>query len=133
MPVNKIDLNADVGESFGIYRYGYDKEVMDYIASVNVACGFHAGDPVVMRETIQLACEKNLEIGAHPGLPDLIGFGRRFINVSISEACDYVLYQIGALEAFAKRCGVSLQHVKFHGALQRMTADDKDLAASSLP
>jgi UPF0271 protein len=128
--LSSVNISCDVGESFGIYRYGYDKEVMDYIASVNVACGFHAGDPVVMRETIQLACEKNLEIGAHPGLPDLIGFGRRFMNVSISEACDYVLYQIGALDAFTKRFGVSLRHVKFHGALQRMTAGDKNLAAA---
>jgi len=128
--LSSINISCDVGESFGIYHYGYDKEVMDQVASVNVACGFHAGDPVVMRATIQLACEKNLEIGAHPGLPDLIGFGRRSMNVSIAEACDYVLYQIGALEAFCKLLGASLQHVKFHGALQRMTANDKNLAAA---
>lgn len=123
-----IDIGCDVGESFGVYRYGYDEEVMDLITSANIACGFHAGDPVTMRKTITLAAGKNVAVGAHPGLPDLLGFGRRIMNIPPTEACDYVTYQIGALEGMCRLAGVKLEHVKFHGALARMSAVDKTLA-----
>jgi UPF0271 protein len=123
-----IDLACDVGESFGVYHYGYDEEVMDFLTSANIACGFHAGDPVNMHITVNTAIRKGVAIGAHPGLPDLLGFGRRMIHVSPSEVCDYIVYQIGAMEAFCKLKGTSLQHVKCHGALARMLATDEDLA-----
>lgn len=123
-----IDLNCDMGESFGAYRIGKDEELLDYITSANIACGFHAGDPSTMRKTVQVAIEKNVAIGAHPGLPDLEGFGRRRMDVSYDEAYDMVLYQIGSLQAFVKASGSSLNHVKPHGALYNMAAKDKHLA-----
>lgn len=123
-----IDIGCDVGEGFGVYKYGYDEEVMEYITSANIACCFHAGDPVVMHKTLQMAAAKKVAVGAHPGLPDLLGFGRRFMNVSAPDLCDYITYQVGALEAFCKINGVRLEHVKFHGALARMSATDKGLA-----
>ncbi|WP_368908657.1 LamB/YcsF family protein, partial [Bacillus wiedmannii] len=97
-----IDLNCDLGESFGAYKMGNDDEILPFVSSINVACGFHAGDPTVMRKTVEKALQRNVAIGAHPGFPDLIGFGRRNMNVSASEVYDYVLYQIGALDAFVK-------------------------------
>ena len=120
MPVNKIDLNSDVGESFGNYKLGLDEDVIPLISSANIACGFHAGDPAVMRRTIAIAHENGTSIGAHPGFPDLIGFGRRELDASLEEIKDYVTYQIGALQAFAAAQGMNLQHVKPHGALYNM-------------
>jgi UPF0271 protein len=124
MPVNTIDLNSDVGESFGNYKLGLDEDVIPLISSANIACGFHAGDPAVMRQTIAIAKENGVAIGAHPGFPDLIGFGRRNLDASLEEIKDYVTYQIGALQAFAAAQGVKLQHVKPHGALYTMAVKD---------
>lgn len=124
----EIDLNCDMGESFGAYKIGNDKQMLQHITSANIACGFHAGDPSIMRETVRMAIEENVEIGAHPGLPDLIGFGRRAIEISPQEAYDMVVYQIGALQAFVQAEGARLQHVKPHGALFNMAAKRKDLA-----
>ena len=124
----QIDLNADVGESFGRWRLGNDAEVMKRITSANVACGFHAGDPGVMRATIRRAREAAVAVGAHPGFPDLVGFGRRNMAASPQEVEDFVLYQIGALAAIAAAEGVRLQHVKAHGALYNMAVRDRTLA-----
>jgi len=119
-----IDLNSDVGESFGAYRIGLDEEVIPLISSANIGCGFHGGDPRVMRKTIALAQEHGVAIGAHPGFPDLIGFGRRKIDATLEEIRDYVTYQIGALQAFAIMQKMRLQHVKAHGALYNMAERD---------
>ena len=124
MPLNKIDLNSDVGESFGNYKLGLDEEVIPLISSANIACGFHAGDPTVMRHTIAIAKKNGVAIGAHPGFPDLIGFGRRNLDASLEEIRDYVTYQIGALQAFTAAAGMTLQHVKPHGALYNMAVRD---------
>ena len=124
MPLNKIDLNSDVGESFGNYKLGLDEEVIPLISSANIACGFHAGDPTVMRHTIAIAKNNGVAIGAHPGFPDLIGFGRRNLDASLGEIRDYVTYQIGALQAFTAAAGMTLQHVKPHGALYNMAVKD---------
>lgn len=124
----KVDLNADLGESFGAYTIGMDSEVLRYITSANVACGFHAGDPMVMQKTVALAAERNTAVGAHPGFPDLMGFGRRKMNISAEEARAYIQYQVGALQAFAKARGIRLQHVKPHGAFYNMAAVDDKLA-----
>lgn len=126
--MNKIDLNSDLGESFGIYTIGCDEKVLKYVSSANIACGLHAGDPHVIRKTVCLALENNVAIGAHPGLMDLIGFGRRKMDIKPQEAYDLVVYQVGALEAFVKAEGAKMQHVKPHGALYNMAAKDKSLA-----
>ncbi len=123
-----VDLNADVGESVGVHRYGDDDGVMPFITSANIACGFHAGDPGVMRATVALALAHGVTVGAHPGLPDLIGFGRREMQVSPREVEDMVAYQVGALAGIAAGQGVSLAHVKPHGALYNMAARDRALA-----
>ncbi|HDR7793958.1 TPA: 5-oxoprolinase subunit PxpA [Bacillus luti] len=123
-----IDLNCDLGESFGAYKMGNDDEILPFVSSINVACGFHAGDPTVMRQTVEKAIKHNVAIGAHPGFPDLIGFGRRNMNVSASEVYDYVLYQIGALDGFVKAAGGEMHHVKPHGALYNMAATDQKIA-----
>ncbi|RWZ58132.1 LamB/YcsF family protein [Halobacillus fulvus] len=123
-----VDLNCDMGESFGAYTIGRDREILDYITSANIACGFHAGDPSVMKETVKMAVDKQVAIGAHPGLPDLVGFGRRKLDISPDEAYDMTLYQIGALKAFVEISGSKLQHVKPHGALFNMAAKDRELA-----
>jgi UPF0271 protein len=123
-----IDLNCDMGESFGAYTIGADAEVMASISSANLACGFHGGDPGVMRRTVRLARDAGVAVGAHPGLPDLAGFGRRQMRVSPQEVEDMVLYQIGALVAVAHSEGVRLQHVKAHGALYNMAVRDRALA-----
>jgi len=123
-----IDLNCDLGESFGRWSLGQDAEVMRSITSANVACGFHAGDPDVMRRTVRLAKASGVAIGAHPGFPDLVGFGRRNMSASPDEVEGFVLYQIGALAAIARADGVRLQHVKAHGALYNMAARDRALA-----
>ena len=127
MPVKKIDLNSDVGESFGNYKLGLDEDVIPLISSANIACGFHAGDPAVMKRTIAIAKESGVAVGAHPGFPDLIGFGRRNMDASLEEIHDYVLYQIGALQGFATAQGVKLQHVKPHGALYNMAVQNNDI------
>ena len=123
-----IDLNADLGESFGRWSLGGDGEVLQSITSANVACGFHAGDPGVMRATVQAAREAGVAVGAHPGFPDLVGFGRRDLAASPREVEDLVLYQVGALAAIAAAEGVRLQHVKPHGALYNMAVRDRSLA-----
>ncbi len=125
---NRVDINSDIGESFGVYKIGMDEEVVKYISSANVACGFHAGDPNVMAKTVELCIQNNVAIGAHPGFPDLLGFGRRNMDVSASEVKNYVIYQIGALLAFTLSKGAKLQHVKTHGALYNMAAVDEKLA-----
>lgn len=124
----KVDLNCDMGESFGVYRLGNDEAIMDFITSANIACGFHAGDPATMRKTVQLALEKNVGIGAHPGLQDLVGFGRRNLSLSPQEAYDLVVYQIGALSGFVQAEGGKMQHVKAHGALYNMAAQNAGLS-----
>ncbi|MTH52845.1 5-oxoprolinase subunit PxpA [Bacillus mangrovi] len=126
----QIDLNCDLGESFGSYSIGSDEAILPLVSSVNVACGFHAGDPSVMRKTVQMAIRSGTAIGAHPGFPDLQGFGRRQLSVTPSEAYDMVLYQIGALDGFVRSEGGSLHHVKPHGALYNMAAGDSSLAAA---
>jgi UPF0271 protein len=123
-----IDLNCDMGEAFGNYPMPNDDILMDYISSANIACGFHAGDPEVMRHTVNMAIKKGVAIGAHPGLPDLQGFGRREMKISDSEAYQMTLYQIGALFSFVKAAGGNLHHVKAHGALYNMAARDPALA-----
>jgi UPF0271 protein len=123
-----IDLNCDMGEAFGNYAMPNDDQLMDYISSANIACGFHAGDPGVMQQTVALAVKKGVAIGAHPGLPDLQGFGRREMKISANEAYQLTLYQIGALNGFVKAVGAKLHHVKAHGALYNMAAKDTDLA-----
>jgi UPF0271 protein len=126
----RVDLNCDMGESFGAYRIGADDDVFPFITSANVACGFHGGDPTVMRTTIATAKRRGVAIGAHPGLPDLIGFGRRTLDVSPDEVYDMVVYQVGALLGFANAAGTTLQHVKPHGALYNMAAASARLAAA---
>ena len=124
----RIDLNSDLGESFGPWAMGQDAALMDSISSANVACGFHAGDPGTMRATIALAREKGVAIGAHPGFQDLVGFGRREIKATPAEVEDLVLYQVSALAGMASAQGVRLQHVKAHGALYNMACRDRALA-----
>ncbi|MCS0789495.1 LamB/YcsF family protein [Cytobacillus firmus] len=123
-----VDINCDMGESFGSYKMGRDEEILDYITSANIACGFHAGDPATMRKTVKMALEKNVGLGVHPGLQDLHGFGRRDINITPQEAYDLVVYQIGALYAFVKSEGGKLQHVKPHGALFNMASKSAPLS-----
>jgi UPF0271 protein len=123
-----IDLNCDMGESFGAYKMGTDEEILNYITSANIACGFHAGDPTTMRKTVTMALERNVGIGVHPGLPDLVGFGRRTMDISPQEAYDLIVYQIGAVYAFTKAEGGKLQHVKPHGALYNMAAKSPSLS-----
>lgn len=124
----QVDLNADMGESFGVYRIGVDEELMSHVTSANIACGFHAGDPTVMRKAVNQALSRGVSVGAHPGLPDLAGFGRRNIDITPDEAYDMVTYQIGALQAFVKQEGGVLRHVKPHGALYNMAATSRALA-----
>ncbi|WLR52139.1 5-oxoprolinase subunit PxpA [Bacillus tianshenii] len=123
-----IDLNCDLGESFGAYTIGNDEQVLKYISSANVACGFHAGDPDVMKETVKLAIQNGVRIGAHPGLQDLSGFGRREMKILPAEAYNLVAYQIGALQAIAATEGAAVHHVKPHGALYNMASKDERLA-----
>lgn len=126
----KVDLNSDLGESFGAYKIGMDADILQYVSSANVACGFHAGDPIVMEETVQLAKKAGAAVGAHPGYPDLQGFGRRNMICTPKEVKVYVKYQLGALLAFTRSAGIPLQHCKPHGALYNMAAKDKALAAA---
>lgn len=124
----KIDLNCDLGESFGSYTKGNDERILEKITSANIACGFHAGDPVIMQKTVQLALKNGVNIGAHPGYPDLQGFGRRDMNMNPNDVYSLVLYQIGALFAVVKAQGGKLSHVKPHGALYNRAAKDKKIA-----
>ncbi len=123
-----IDLNSDLGESFGRWTLGHDADVMRSITSANVACGYHAGDPGIMRETVRLARDHGVAVGAHPAFPDLVGFGRRNMAASPAEVENFVLYQLGALAAMAGAEGVTLQHVKPHGALYNMAIRDRALS-----
>ncbi|HVL68864.1 MAG TPA: 5-oxoprolinase subunit PxpA [Vicinamibacterales bacterium] len=123
----RIDINCDMGESYGRWQLGADAAVMPFISSANIACGAHAGDPAVMRATLRLARDHRVACGAHPGFADLAGFGRREIPVTPAEAADLVLWQIGALEAIARSEGMRLRHVKAHGALYNMAARDRTL------
>lgn len=126
----RVDLNADVGESFGAYAIGHDAGLMRAITSANVAAGFHAGDPSVLRDTIRLAKASGVAVGAHPGLPDIAGFGRREMRLSAEEVEDLVLYQVAAVAGVASAEGVRLQHVKPHGALYTMAARDTSIASA---
>lgn len=126
----RIDLNSDLGESFGRYTIGLDDQIIPLVSSANIACGQHAGDPMVMRDTVKMAAEAGVAIGAHPGYPDLQGFGRRDMRLSPDEAYTYMLYQIGALQAFCVAQGVRLAHVKPHGQLYNHAAADPELAAA---
>ncbi|MCL2789239.1 MAG: 5-oxoprolinase subunit PxpA [Desulfobulbus sp.] len=123
----QIDLNCDMGESFGAYCLGEDEAIIASVSSINIACGLHAGDPHVMNRTVRLAKERGVAVGVHPGLPDLLGFGRRDMACSPEEIADYLTYQIGALQAFCTAQGVRLRHVKPHGALYNRAANDEQL------
>ena len=121
----RIDLNCDLGESFGSFKVGHDAAIMPFITSANVACGFHAGDPMIMAETVELAKKNKVAVGAHPGFPDLLGFGRRDMGLSKKEVKNIMLYQVGALQVFTRSIGIALQHVKPHGALYNATAKNE--------
>ena len=129
-PTATVDLNCDMGESFGAWTLGQDADLMPLITSANVACGFHAGDPGVMRQTVRLALRQGVAIGAHPGLPDLVGFGRRNMDISPEEAFDMTVYQLGALAAVVRAEGGKLHHLKPHGALYNLAATNAGLAES---
>ena len=124
----KIDLNADLGEGFGPWRMGEDEALMSLISSANVACGYHAGDPLIMDTTVRLAKAGGIDLGAHVGFPDLMGFGRRQMNIEIKELATYVIYQLGALAGMAAVNGHRMTHMSFHGALGNMAAADPALA-----
>ncbi|MPZ87039.1 MAG: 5-oxoprolinase subunit PxpA [Nitriliruptorales bacterium] len=119
-----VDFNADLGESFGLWERGADAALMEVISSANVACGFHAGDPSTIRTSVERAVARGVAVGAHPGFPDLLGFGRRALQVSEPVLRDYVIYQVGAVRQFAALAGVELHHVKPHGALYMMALED---------
>jgi UPF0271 protein len=123
-----IDLNCDMGESYGAWKMGDDAGVMPHISSANIACGFHGGDPATIRKTVRLALDHGVAVGAHPSLPDLQGFGRRAMKISPQEMYDLVVYQAGAVEAFARAAGAKLHHIKCHGALYNMAATDEALS-----
>jgi UPF0271 protein len=126
----RIDINCDLGESYGHFKVGQDAQIMPHITSANVACGFHSGDPVTIAHTVKMAKKYGVAVGAHPGYPDLLGFGRREMKLSTEETRSYITYQIGALQAFAKASNISLQHVKPHGALYNVAAKDRDVSRS---
>jgi len=131
MPSKYIDLNCDMGESYGRWSLGADEEIMPFITSANVACGFHGGDPHVMRKTVALALRHRVAIGSHPSLPDLIGFGRRTMDVSPAELKDYLCYQTGALREYCRAAGTDLQHMKPHGILYTMIEKQPDQSWST--
>lgn len=128
--IKTIDLNADMGEGFGPWRMGADEALLDVVTSANIACGYHAGDPDTMTATMAQALAKGVRIGAHPGLPDLQGFGRRRMQISLDEARHLVAYQVGAAAGIARMQGAGLQHVKLHGALANMAAEHEAMAAA---
>lgn len=123
-----VDLNSDIGEGFGAYTMGDDNEILKYITAAQVACGWHAGDPMIMDKVVRTAAERGVAVGAHPSFPDLMGFGRRKMNISFEEAKNYVKYQVGALSAFTKTYGVKIHHLAPHGAMGNMCQDDRELA-----
>jgi 5-oxoprolinase (ATP-hydrolysing) subunit A len=127
-----VDLNSDVGEGYGPYTMGHDEQLFQYITSANIACGYHAGDPSTIRKTLDLAARHGIAVGAHPGYPDRLHFGRVALPYSAEEVTDFILYQIGALQLMAERAGLSLQHVKLHGALYHAAAQDQMLAETFL-
>ena len=126
----QIDLNCDMGESFGTYELGYDAQAMPFVTSINVACGFHASDPDNMAKTVALAKQHGVAVGAHPGYPDLVGFGRRSMALTAEEVKNTVIYQIGALDSFCRAAGIKLQHVKVHGALYNNAEKDLTIATA---
>src|SRR3954449_6941439 len=126
--MKRINLNCDMGESYGAWKMGADAEVMPHISSANIACGFHGGDPATIRKTVRLAIDHGVAIGAHPSLPDLQGFGRRVMKISSQDMYDLVVYQAGAVEGFARAAGAKLHHIKCHGALYNMAANDEALS-----
>lgn len=128
MTQHTLDINCDMGESYGAWTIGNDSAVMPLITSANIACGFHGGDPATIRKTVALAVQAKVAVGAHPSLPDLVGFGRRTMQITAQEMYDLVLYQAGAVAAFAHAAGVPLHHVKCHGALYNMAATDEGLS-----
>lgn len=123
-----VDINCDMGESFGIYKLGMDEEIIKLISSANIACGFHAGDPNVMDYTVKMAKKNNVGIGVHMGFPDLMGFGRRAMDISYEHLVNYNIYQMGALEAFCRKHGVKIQHIKAHGGMGTLSDIDKKVA-----
>lgn len=125
-----MDMNCDMGESFGSYTLGYDSEAMPHVTSLNVACGFHASDPDVMAKTVFMAKKLGVAVGAHPGYPDLVGFGRRNMALSLEETKHAVMYQIGALDGFCRAAGIKMQHVKAHGALYNTAGDNLEVATA---
>ncbi len=125
-----LDLNSDLGESMGLYKIGMDESMLSIVTSANIACGFHGGDPVVMRQTVKTAIENGVSIGAHPGYPDLLGFGRRQMSLSPDEAYSYILYQLGALNAFVRAQGGEIAHIKPHGAMYNTGCKDISLATA---
>jgi UPF0271 protein len=125
-----VDLNCDMGESFGAWKMGRDEELMDHVTSVNIACGFHAGDPGTIRKTIETAIEKRVAIGAHPGFPDLQGFGRRNMSLSGREIYDIVLYQVAAVKGICEAAGAKLHHVKPHGAMYNQAVKNEEVSAA---
>ncbi len=122
-----IDINCDMGESFGAYTIGMDGDVIRHITSANIACGFHAGDPQVLRRTVRMASENRVSVGAHPGFPDLMGFGRRHMECSPAEIENYVIYQVGAIRAFCDAENIPLRHVKPHGGLYNLAAENESV------
>ena len=122
----RVDLNCDLGEGYGAFKVGGDAEIMPHITSANIACGFHAGDPMTMARTIDLAKKHGTAVGAHPGYPDLLGFGRREMQLTSAEIKNYTMYQVAALQGFAEAAGLRLQHVKAHGALYNKAAEDEE-------
>ena len=131
MATKYIDLNSDMGESFGRWTLGADEEIMPHITSANIACGYHGGDPHVMRASVELALKHKVAVGSHPGLPDLMGFGRRIMDVTPQEVKDYLCYQTGALREFVRVAGGELQHMKPHGILYNMMERDEALAVAA--
>lgn len=129
--LTSLDVNADMGEGFGNYHYGNDETLMEHITTANVACGFHAGDPLIMRRTVELAVQHNVALGAHPGTPDLLGFGRRTMTLTPEDVFAYVTYQAGALAGFARQQGKTLHHIKPHGAMYNILKDET-LAATAI-
>lgn len=123
-----VDLNSDLGEGFGNYKMGMDEEIIKHVTSVNIACGWHAGDPLIMDNTVKEALSQGVAVGAHPSYPDLLGFGRRNMDVKPHEAKAYLLYQLGALQAFAQANGSKLQHMKLHGAFYNTVSNIPELA-----
>jgi UPF0271 protein len=128
--VRVVDLSCDLGESYGNFKLGSDEEIIPFIVSASVGCGFHGGDPSIMRSTVELAKAHGVRVGAHPGFPDLLGFGRRYMTVSSRDITNYVLYQVGALAAMCRATGVQMQHIKPHGALSDMAAEDRRMAVA---